>query len=67
MFSFVMLGLLCGNLSTIAINSGIQQNYGFDSAFTFMSLTALIVSILSLTIKVKYNWDEDYAPLPQGS
>ena len=55
-FSFVMLGLLFGNLSTIAINSGIQQNYGFDAAFDFMALTALCVSLLALTIKPKYTW-----------
>jgi hypothetical protein len=58
-FSFVMLGLLFGNLSTIAINSGIQQNYGFDAAFNFMSLTALCASVIALTIKPKYDWYKD--------
>lgn len=62
-FSFVMLGLLFGNLSTIAINSGIQQNYGFDAAFNFMSLTALCVSILALTMKVRYDWELAYSEL----
>jgi len=62
-FSFIMLGMLFSNLSTIAINSGIQQNYGFDTAFDFMALMALCVSVLALTIKPKYEWYKDKDPL----
>ena len=63
-FSFVMLGLLFSHLSTIGINSGIQQNYGFDAAFNLMALTSLGVSVLGLTIKPKYEWYEKDSLIP---